>query len=321
MTSLLVECETALYMTNRFKTYIEFLHQLSTISIRINFQTTVIKLYAHIFEFFTRAIRIYRVSTSHRALRAFWTKNDIVEFEKTCNELEVKVDIETRNCDRTLDVQNRKCIEKLKQNLQKMLEKLKQFRQFQESLNRLEIKIDLNKLSYAKEAMYNFYENDNIICHFEIRIDLLRSIYDWVRHFHNKNIFWLSDWTNIDKSTISQIVIEWLTAQNNFDDIDFDVNFFFKRDENDRDSTSRFFFIITRQLVSKISKFHVFVAKMIIQNSLIFDKTLNEQFDKLIYRSLHQVNIITNVTFILIIIVNVLNECEKKQNMKTIIDL
>lgn len=208
MTSLLVECEIVLYMTNRLRAYIEFLRQLSTTLIRINFKTTVTELYAYVLEFLTRVIRIYQTFISYRALRVFWTKGDIIDFEKTCNELEVRVEIETSNCDRTLDAQDREWIEKLKQDLQRVLKKFKQSHHLQESLNRLKIKINLNKLSYAKEAMYNFYEDDHIICHSVIRVDLLHEIYGWARHSHNKNIFWLSDWASIDKSTISRTVTE-----------------------------------------------------------------------------------------------------------------
>ena len=107
MTSLLVGCEVALYMSNRLRAHIEFLHQLSTTLTRIKFQTAMIELYAHILEFLARAIRIYRTSTSRRALRAFWTTDDIVEFRKTCLELGDRVEIEASNCDRTLSAQDR----------------------------------------------------------------------------------------------------------------------------------------------------------------------------------------------------------------------
>ena len=200
-----------------------------------------------------------------------------------CNELKVRIEIDMSNCDCTLDAQDREWIEKLKQDLQRVLKKFKQSHHLQESLNRLEIKINLNKLSYAKEAMYNFYEDDHIISHSVIQVDLLHEIYDWARHSHSKSIFWLSDWANIGKSTISRIVTEWSADQDDLDDVDLDVSFFFKRDEDDRDSTSRFFFTITRELVLKISELDALIAEMITQNLLIFDKALSEQFDKLIY--------------------------------------
>lgn len=189
MTSLLVKCEIALYMMNRLRAYIEFLRQLSTTLTRINFETIMTELYAYVLEFLTRVIWIYQTFTSYCALRVFWTKNDIIDFEKTCNELEVRVEIETSNCDCTLDAQDREWIEKLKQDLQRVLKKFKQSHHLQESLNWLEIKINLNKLSYAKEAMYNFYEDNHIICHSVTQVDLLHEIYDWARHSHSKSIF------------------------------------------------------------------------------------------------------------------------------------
>ena len=44
-----------------------------------------------------------------------------------------------------------------------MLRELEQFHLLQESLDRLEIKIDLDKLPYAKGAMYNSYGDDGIM--------------------------------------------------------------------------------------------------------------------------------------------------------------
>ena len=169
--------------------------------------------------------------------------------------------------------------------------------------------------------MYNFYGDDYITCHSVIRVDLLHEIYDWARDSHSKSIFWLSGWAGIDKSTISRIVAEWLARQGGLTDVDLDVSFFFKRDEDDQASASRFFFIITRELVLKISGLDAFVAEMVTQDSLIFDKALSEQFDKLIYQSLRQVKLIANDSSIFIVIVDALNECEKERNVKAIINL
>lgn len=180
MASLLVGCEIVLYIANRLKVYIEFLHQLPTTLTRTNFETAVTKLYAHVLRFLAYAIRIYQTSTSYRALRAFWTNDDIVNFEKTCNELGVRVEIEASNCDRTLSAQDRGLIGKLREDLQRMLEELKQSHQLQESLVRLETKIDLDKLPYAKGVMYNSHKDDSygddyITCLSDTRVDFMKS--------------------------------------------------------------------------------------------------------------------------------------------------
>jgi hypothetical protein len=251
MTSLLVGCEIALYMANRLKAYIEFLHQLPTSLTRRNFQMAVIELYAHILGFLARAIRICQTSISSCALRAFWTSGDIVDFEQTCNELGQRVEIEASNCDRTLGAQDREWDGKLKQDLQTVLEGLEQSHRLQESLDRLEIKVDLDKLPYAKGAMYNSYEDDFITCHPATRVNLLQEIYNWARNPHSKSIFWLSGWAGIGKSTISRTVARWLAHQDGHTGVDLGASFFFKRGEGDRGSASRFFSTITRELVLK----------------------------------------------------------------------
>jgi len=321
MTSLLVGCEIALYMANRLKAYIEFLHQLPTTLTRTNFETAVTELYAHVLGFLARAIRIYQTSTSHRALRAFWTDSDIVNFEKACNELGVRVEIEASNCDRTLGAQDRKRIEKLKQDLQRVLEELKQSHRLQESLDRLETKIDLDKLPYAKGAMYNSYGDDHITCHPATRVDLLHEIHDWARHPHSKSIFWLSGWAGIGKSTISRTVAKWVAGQGGLGDVDLGASFFFKRGEGDRGSASRFFPTITRELLLKIPGLDAFVTEVVTQDPLIFDKALGEQFDKLIYQPLRQVKFIANGSSTFIVVVDALDECEKERDVKAIIDL
>ena len=152
-------------MANRLRVYIEFLHRVPMMLSRTNLETAVTELYAHVLRFLACAIRIYQTSTPHRALRAFWTKGDIVDFEKESYELGVRVEIEASNCDRTLSAQDRERSERLRQDLQKELGELEQSHLLQESLDRLETKIDLDKLPYAKGAMYNSYGDDYIICH------------------------------------------------------------------------------------------------------------------------------------------------------------
>lgn len=321
MTSLLDGCEIALYMANRLKVYIEFLHQVPMMLSRTNLETAVTELYAHILRFLARAIRIYQTSTPYRALRAFWTGGDIVGFEKVCHELGVKVEIEASNCDRTLSAQDRERSERLRHDLQIVLGELEQFHMLQESLDRLEAKIDLDKLPYAKGAMYNSYEDDHITCHPTTRVDLLRDIYDWARDLHSKSIFWLSGWAGIGKSTISRTVAERLAGQGGHDGVDLGASFFFKRGEGDRGSASRFFSTIVRELVLKIPGLGATVAEVIAQDPLIFDKALGEQFDKLIYQPLRQVDTVANGCSTFIVVVDALDECENERDIKAIIDL
>ena len=194
-----------MYMANRLKAYIEFLHRLPTTLTRTNFETAVTALYAHVLGFLARAIRIYQTSAPHRALRALWTESDIVSFERASDKLGFRVEIEASNCDRILSTHDREYIRKLKQDLQRVLEELKQSHQLQESLDRLETKIDLDKLPYAKGAMYDSYGDDHITCHPATRVDLLHEIHDWAQDPYSKSIFWLSGWA-ASSSNVAKVI-------------------------------------------------------------------------------------------------------------------
>lgn len=152
MASLLVGCETVLYMANRLKAYMVFLHGPPATLTRTNFETAVTKLYARILQFLARAIQISLTPSFRRALNAFWQDSDVQEYEQECDKLGRNLEIEASNCDRTLSAQDRERTEKLKQGLERVLEELKNLHKIQVSLNRLEIKLDLDKLPCGKGA-------------------------------------------------------------------------------------------------------------------------------------------------------------------------
>lgn len=77
MAALLAGCETSLYMANRLKAYLDFLHHLPTTLTQTNLETALIELYAHVLRFLAQAISVYQDSTFHRALTAFWTTSEI----------------------------------------------------------------------------------------------------------------------------------------------------------------------------------------------------------------------------------------------------
>src|SRR3954454_14823719 len=107
MASLLVGCETALYMINRLKAYLGFLDSLPPTQTRTNFETAMAKLYALILAFLARAIEVYQRSTFQRALTSFWQDSDVQDFERDCDKWGARVEIEASNCDRTLSGQDR----------------------------------------------------------------------------------------------------------------------------------------------------------------------------------------------------------------------
>lgn len=321
MTSLLVGCETVLYMANRLKAYMDFLLELPATLTRNNMESAMTKLYTHILQFLARAIKIYQTGSFKRALKAFWQDGDVQEFEQNCDKLGRNVESEASNCDRTLSVQDRERAKKLKQDLQKVLGELKKCHKIQDSLDRIEIKFELNKLPYAKGAMFNSYEDDQVLCHPATRVDLLHQIQDWAQQSDSKSIFWLNGMAGTGKSTISRTLAEWLTSQGRLGAVDLGASFFFRRGEGDRGSAERFFPTITRDLVQKIPGLDTRVADVISSDSSVVNKSLGEQFDKLIYQPLCTVNIPAGGCSTFIVVVDALDECEKESDIKVILNL
>jgi hypothetical protein len=320
MTSLLVGCEAALYMANRLKVYTDFLVDLPTTLARTNFETAVTELYTLILQFLAQAIQIYQTPTWKRAFKAFWEESDVEKFEQECERLARNVEIAASNCDRTLSAQDRERTGKLWQDQKKVFKELKNVRQMQESLNRLEIKPDLNKLPYVEGAMFDSHGVGHETCHSATRVDLLDQIQDWAQQPQSKSIFWLNGMAGTGKSTISLTIAKWLTSQGHLG-IDLGASFFFKRGEGDRGSASRFFSTITQQLVLKIPGLHSLVAKAITADPFISNKALGEQFDKLIYQPLRIMAVPPSSCPILVLVVDALDECEKEGDIKTILDL
>jgi hypothetical protein len=71
----------------------------------------------------------------------------------------------------------------------------------------------------------------------------------------------------------------------------------------------------------KISGLDSLITEAIIYDPFIFDKSLGEQFDKLIYQSLQKVNIAPSGCSTLIVVVDALDECDKECDIKAILDL
>ena len=300
------------YMANRLMAYIDFMHKLPTTLTRSNFEAALVEFYAHILQFLARAIQIYRTPSVKRAFAAaFGEFSNIENFERNCDKLGTRVEIEASNCDRMIS----------EQKLQKVLVDLEQQHKFQDSLDRLETNFALDKLPYAIGAIFDSYDQVHVACHPATRVDLLRQIQDWAQQPQSKNIFWLNGMAGTGKSTISWTIAKWLTYQGHLGDIDLGASFFFKRGEGDRGSALRFFPTITRQLVSKIPELVSLVLNAITADHSLCNKSLGEQFEKLIYQPLQTLTIAPGGRPTLIVVVDALDECEDDTKINELLQL
>lgn len=194
-------------------------------------------------------------------------------------------------------------------------------KEMKDSMTRHEIKLDMDKLPYARGAMFSSKDQERTTCHPRTRVDLLRQIKDWIQRPNSKSIFWLNGSAGTGKSTISWTIAKWLTSESCNRVVDLGASFFFKRGEADRSSASLFFPTIVRQLVFTIPGLDVLISGVIESDPFIFDKSLSEQFDKLLFQPLCKISSSLVGCPILVLVVDALDECETERDVKCILQL
>ena len=90
--------------------------------------------------------------------------------------------------------------------------------------------------------------------------------------------------TDIDKSTIARIVAQLFANKDQLK-----TNFFFKKNESDRDNVFRFFITIAVNLMTHISELKFNMRRVIDVEFAIAEKVLKDQFVKLILKSLSEI--------------------------------
>lgn len=172
------------------------------------------------------------------------------------------------------------------------------------------------KLPCAKGATFDPYKV-HPTCHSETRVDLLHQIKTWAQQANSKSIFWLNGVAGTGKSTVSWTVAKWLTEQAPTRALGLGASFFFKRGELERNNASRFFPTLAQDLMSNIPGLGVLIKEVVTADEHIFDKTLGEQFDKLIYRPLQSLNIDPTGRSTFILVVDALDECGPTSGRKS----
>lgn len=316
--ALLEGVNLALYMTNRLKAYREYLRYLPASVATVNFYNSLTIFYALILQFLADAIQIYERSSAARALHTFWKPDTIRHFESECDKIGQRVHIAASNCDRELNVQSRDgdAVQR-KQEFQTLLKRLEDLLDISSSISVLQDKFDLAQLPVVKEAMFDSYEEQhNARCLEDSRVEILRHISEWANNPSSKCIFWLSGMAGTGKSTISRTVAQDLQTQNRLG-----PTFFFKRGEADRGNARKLFPTIVAQLAQKLPELFYSLAKALDTNPDIPEKSLKEQFDRLIFEQLQQISHQPLQATPLVAIIDALDECEQEQSVRTVLRL
>ncbi|QKX62565.1 uncharacterized protein TRUGW13939_09726 [Talaromyces rugulosus] len=164
------------------------------------------------------------------------------------------------------------------------------------------------KLPYAKGSTFDSFDGAlDPRCHPGTRVDLHRQIKEWAENGQGKSMFWLKGMAGTGKSTISRTVAESFNEEGKLG-----ASFFFKRGEADRGSVAMLFTTICVQLLAKIPSLITHVEMATDADPNISDKSIGEQFEKLICLPLSQIRHHLPQAPKLIIVIDALDECTQK---------
>ena len=157
-------------------------------------------------------------------------------------------------------------------------------------------------------------EEHNWTCLPDTRTELLHHIQGWANDKNSKPIFWLNGAAGTGKSTIARTIARTFTDQRQLG-----ASFFFKRGEGERGNATRFFTTIATQLTLRLPELIPGVKKAIEADPAISEKALKDQFEKLILQPLLEVAHLP--TLVLLIVIDALDECERDNDIKVILQL
>ncbi|KAF2834198.1 HET-domain-containing protein [Patellaria atrata CBS 101060] len=188
----------------------------------------------------------------------------------------------------------------------------------QKALNRLQREIKDNisiNLPIAKGASFDSHmEEYNPKCLQGTRTELLRHITEWAEDRNSKRIFWLNGMAGTGKSTIARTL-----AQSFADQGQLGASFFFKKGEAERASARLFFTTIATHLMGRVPGMKSGMEEAIDADPAISKKALKDQYEKLILRPLLRAAPIQ--TMELVIVIDALDECERVEDIRAILQL
>lgn len=300
--------ELSLLMGNRMKVYLEWYARLNSTPATDNFRRALVNLYAHILSFLACAIQVHQRGNAARLVQHLWRQNDLTNFESECDTLCARASEEARICANEVG-------EKWRDSLTAQLQSLDEIHEVHASLVRLHEKANLAKLITAKGATYDSFADGELArCLQGTRTALLEQSIKWAENPESERIFWLCGKAGTGKSTIARTVAQKLDENGLLG-----ASFFFKRGRADRSHADLLFPTIARQLADQFFEVGHMIAAALDKDSLLCDKHLKQQFDKLLLQPLQQFSQNTAKLTVVILVIDALDECENSDNIKTIL--
>jgi hypothetical protein len=173
------------------------------------------------------------------------------------------------------------------------------------------------KLPVATGASFNSHNKEhNARCLRHTRTELLDQITKWANDKDSKPIFWLCGMAGTGKSTIARTIAESFASHGQLG-----ASFFFKKGEGERGNASRFFTTMATDLVTHEPGMLPGIRKALNADSAISQRALKDQFEKLILQPLLGIKQARSPVLTRVVIIDGLDECEREQDIRVILQL
>ncbi|KAI1737987.1 putative WD-repeat protein [Xylaria scruposa] len=186
-----------------------------------------------------------------------------------------------------------------------------------ENTSNIDEKMGLNLLPIAYGATFDSHSEEyNQFCLPDTRVQLLQTISQWVDDQKREAVFWLNGMAGTGKSTISRTLSRSFSESRQLG-----ASFFFKRGEADRSVATKFFTTIAAQLLRTKPAIAPYIKRVLDDDPSIVQKSLSEQFDRLILKPLSNLPDDSQQQKSLLIVVDALDECDMENDIRVLINL
>ncbi|TLD25037.1 hypothetical protein PspLS_06272 [Pyricularia sp. CBS 133598] len=159
---------------------------------------------------------------------------------------------------------------------------------------------------------------DSPKCETGTRLSIRETIHQWANDFSSEPLFWLVGPLGTGKSTIARTMADTFCGEKRLV-----AGYFFKRGEKGRNDTTRLFPTLAWQLAQTIPSFKSCLRKSLdgLTGDAVEKKSLQAQFDKLLWLPLRDLPIVDTPQPPKLIIIDALDECERPEHLSQMLVL
>jgi hypothetical protein len=184
-------------------------------------------------------------------------------------------------------------------------------------MNNAEQDRHLAKLPYANGAAFDSHAQEHESqCLPDTRVELCQKITRWSADPYGECVFWLNGMAGTGKSTIARTMAQSFAVQNRLG-----ASFFFSRGRGDLGLAGKFFTTVAAQLASKLPALRSYISEAISENPQVIQQGLREQWKHLILQPISALNDTSPRSHTYIIVVDALDECESRDDVRLILRL